>query len=68
MILYSLITANSNKERNFEQETSIMSRRINARRVVSLGINNGDNIEDVEMPGLLRNNYYWPNSTVSYTA
>jgi len=64
----SVSVGNSNKERNFEQETSIMSRRINARRVVSLGINNSDNIEDVEMSGMLRNNYYWPNSTVSYTA
>jgi len=64
----SVSVGNSNKERNFEQETSIMSRRINARRVVSLGINNNDNIEDVEMSGMLRNNYYWPNSTVSYTA
>lgn len=64
----SVSVGNSNKERNFEQETSIMSRRINARRVVNLGINNDDNIEDVEMLGMLRNNYYWPNSTVSYTA
>ena len=64
----SVSVGNSNKERNFEQETSIMSRRINARRVVNLGINNSDNIEDVEMLGMLRNNYYWPNSTVSYTA
>lgn len=64
----SVSVGNSNKERSFEQETSIMSRRISARRVLNLGINNDNNIEDVEMPGMLRNNYYWPNSTVSYTA